>query len=385
MLSTWLSALLLAGYATAGPFPPTRLRVDHAPSPQGLVAHKPYFSFVLLHSDRAQNATEFEIIINRTHPNKLHEIAWSRIATEVPIQYNNDGKAQALAPDSEYVWAVRWKDSKNNQSGWSRIQKFTTGLFQDSEWRGAEWIGMDGPSKKSPYIDSDEYYRFRKTVGIQHGRGPVARCTIMIAGLGYYKLFVEGAVVDDHELGESTQFQERIPYDSHECTALVSRDSQHAHETSPAGTKAVQKNVTIAVELGKGWYGQRLIGALGNRPSGPRMLRFLMTLVYADGSTQYATSSSSVSGGWRRGKGPIVLENLHLGTVYDARRETPGWKLSCFDDSKWIEPRRIDFMGANSSEVDASFLANASLMTMLHPKIRKVRVVRLYKAPYMSR
>jgi alpha-L-rhamnosidase len=285
-------------------------------------------------------------VVNRTLPSGLQERVWSYLTTDVPVQYDDDQKAAPLVSDSDYTWAVRWKDSTNRSSAWSKTTNFTTGLFLDSDWRGAEWIGMDGPSKASPFADSDEFYRFRKTVAIDHGKhGPVARCSIMIAGLGYYKLFVDGTAIDDHELGESTQFQQRIPYDAHACTSLLQSNSQPAHHESAA---AGIKNVTIAVELGRGWYGEVLVGPLGNRPSGPRMLRFLLSMTYADGSTQYVTSSSRASDGWRRGKGPVVVENLHLGIVYDARRESPGWMTWAFDDADWILPRRIDFSGRNT-------------------------------------
>jgi alpha-L-rhamnosidase len=63
-----------------------------------------------------------------------------------------------------------------------------------------------------------------------------------------------------------------------------------------------------------------------------------------------------------------VWENLHLGIVYDARRETPGWQLSTYDVSLWIPPRAIN--------IASTGLANATLTTLVHPKIRKTREVR---------
>jgi hypothetical protein len=139
----------------------------------------------------------------------------------------------------------------------------------------------------------------------------------------------------------------------------------NATATAAAAATAAPALVTLGVELGKGWYGQQLIGALGNRPSGARMLKCLMTIRYTDGSVQHiissanATASSSSSGGanaggatpaatntdtdtdtdtavvvtsagygWSRCQGPVVWENLHLGVVYDARRERAGWACS---------------------------------------------------------
>jgi len=194
----------------------------------------------------------------------------------------------------------------------------------------------------------------------------------MISGLGYYRAWLGGVPLDDHELGESMQFQQQLPYDAVDCTQHVadllaiatSSATRPGADDGPAS--ATSFVFILAVELGRGWYGEQMITALGNRPSGPRMLRCLLTLTLADGTRQYLSSQPKT---WRRGEGPVVWEELHLGIVYDARRETSGWQLSSFDDGAWTRPRLI-----NLTDV-SSLLGAANMTTSIHPRIRKVGAV----------
>jgi hypothetical protein len=120
----------------------------------------------------------------------------------------------------------------------------------------------------------------------------IARCSLMISGLGYYKAWLEGQLLDDHELGESMQFQRQLPYDAVDCTphaqralAAAAAAAAAAARTSTSGkskanaTAASTTPLTLAVALGRGWYGEQEIMALGNHPSGPRMLRTVFVLV----------------------------------------------------------------------------------------------------------
>ena len=87
-------------------------------------------------------------------------------------------------------------------------------------------------------------------------------------------------------------------------------------------------------------------------------------LSYADGSTQTVLSRND--GSWRRGPGPTVWENLHLGVVHDARRETPGWQLSSFDDVTmhgYVAATQVADL--SSTKWGVQTLANASLEVML--------------------
>lgn len=221
---------------------------------------------------------------------------------------------------------------------------------------------MDGPSTTAPYIDTDTANMFRHSTLLADGHGAVSRCSLMISGLGYYRAWLNGEILDDHELGESHQFQARLPYDSLDCTALA-----RANRTvDRINGRSRARNVTLAVELGRGWYGEQQLHPLGNVPLGARMLRALLTLTFDDGTKQYVTTQLA---GWRRGHGPIIDDELHLGIVYDARKEVPGWQQPGFDDSAWIEPRVVN-LSANGGH-----LARSQMVASVHPRIRRIRTI----------
>ena len=179
------------------PSPPQRLRVEHAPFPRGITMQQPTLSWVPVHTDRDQHVTAIEIIVNQTLAgdgirNAIKEsTAWrfKKIVSNSSgpavlsnrARYNEDGRGIALEGDSDYTWMVRWQDRHGHFSPWSAQGAFSTALFTQADWQGAEWIGMDGPSDVSPYIDDDDYYRFRVTSELKANK-TVARCSLMIAG-----------------------------------------------------------------------------------------------------------------------------------------------------------------------------------------------------------
>ena len=336
------------------PAAPLGLRVEHMPSPRGVGA-RPRLSWRFAHPQRAQVVGGYNISVEqRLGPQRTSEV-WVH---SQPVHRGSGldplGVVYAgapLSPDSEYIWRVQVWDGEGRVSPWSNRSTFVTGLFSDSDWSGAAWIGMSGPL--------DDANQFRKVFSVP-AKPPLWRCSMIISGLGYFVAHLGGERVSDHELGESTQFESQLPYSALDCTAAASRALGAAGDGSGANTTGL----AVGVELGRGWYAEQLVGALGNQPSGERMLRMLVTLTYVDGQRVALVSDGS----WRRAAGPIIDEQLHLGIVYDARRETPGWTKAIYDDSQWSAP---DLGSMQRSPA----LRNAQLTAMIHPSIRKTRTV----------
>eukprot|EP00039_Didymoeca_costata_P004880 m.76793 g.76793 ORF g.76793 m.76793 type:complete len:1009 (+) comp12581_c0_seq1:112-3138(+) len=340
-----------------------RLRVNQATSPNAVtMTHgAPVLSWIVGSSSRAQIVTRSEVMVLRDD-----KVIWntSMQGNGTQVEYNVDGKAsEDLMPDTDYSWTVRWCDGNGNMSNWAQTAQFSTALFTESDWLGAEWLAMNGPAKQSPHVDTDYAYQFRTTIksSVTSNGATVTRCSLAISGLGYYKAWIEGKIVGDHELGESMQFNNQLPYDMHNCTA-------HVQQALSRETAQDIPMFTIAVALGRGWYGQQTVVALGNIPSGPRMLRLVMKLTYSDGQTEQIISSPKT---WKRGHGPIVWEALHLGIVYDARLETPGWQLSTYNDDNWIPA----LSPGNITNNKSSLLDGATMTASVHPTIRKTQEI----------
>ena len=122
-------------------------------------------------------------------------------------------------------------------------------------------------------------------------------------GLGYYKLFVDGAKVSTHELGAFTTYSKRVYYETIDATAAM-RDAGggNAH--------------VIGVSIGDGWYAQASVSV------GQNTLILQASILYTDGSTQLVTSDPAT---WEVSASPVVSGDIYKGETYNASRETPGW------------------------------------------------------------
>ena len=377
MLSALLLSSLFQGSAADGPAAPFDLRCELMPSPVRGVGAAPRLAWKLAHAARDTTVQGYSVEVLRVADSGgsnvtvwSHDQAVHAGVDPLGVTYGSAGKA--LLADTEYVWRVRWSDGAR-QSAWSESAVFATGLFSDTDWRGAQWIGV------TDHLDDKS--QFRKTLTVPRGK-TLSRCSMMVSGLGYFRAHIEGRRVGDHELGESTQFESQLPYTALDCSsevasALEKSGGARAVVDEAPGTTALENRPILdssqnsagtalgfAVELGRGWYAEQLVGALGNHPSGQRMLRMLVTLTFTDGTQLPLVTDGS----WKRGAGPIVDEQLHLGIVYDAQRETPGWTTAAFDDVSWVAP---DLTAMARSPK----LVGSEMTSMIHPGIRKTRTI----------
>ena len=136
---------------------------------------------------------------------------------------------------------------------------------------------------------------------------------------GFYNFYINGHKAGDAYLAPGwTDTRYRIMYDTYDVTPLLT-----------TGTNA------LAMELGNGWYcgnwggiGAHWDDQYGYQPSGMALLR----VTYDDGTTESFVTSRD----WKvSDHGPLFVDNLYHGVIYDARREIAGWKEASFDDSAW--------------------------------------------------
>ena len=153
---------------------------------------------------------------------------------------------------------------------------------------------------------------------------------VYVTALGLYELRLNGRKVGGDVLTPGwSDFRRRVYYQAYDVTGQVK-----------------EGNNVIGAILGDGWYAGDL-GYTGRRNfygGKPRFLAQLM-LEYADGSTQVVATDGS----WKASFGPILHDDLIIGSEYDARLQMKGWDESGFDDGKWMpvvqgENRKIDVL-----------------------------------------
>ena len=224
----------------------------------------------------------------------------------IRIQTDQTWKAHAKG-------GINWQKPEGNDTAWPKA--VTLGMVGVKPW-GAPQIGaVPGWSQKSSAP------MFRKEFNI--GK-PVKRATATICGLGYHELSLNGRKVGDHVLDPAfTRYDRRSLYVTHDVTDRLNQGAN-----------------ALGVVLGAGWHNMhtRSTWDFDQAPwrDEPTVLMQLR-LEYEDGSAQTVVTDGS----WRANTGPVILDGVRTGEVYDARKEIPGWDTVGFEDAGWQEPRII--------------------------------------------
>lgn len=148
---------------------------------------------------------------------------------------------------------------------------------------------------------------------------PVKSARLYATARGFYNFYINGKKAGDAYMAPGwTDFRYRIMYDTYDVTDML-RQGKNA----------------LAIELGNGWFcsnwgwtGSGWSDQYGYKPSAMAMLK----VTYSDG-----TSGSFVTNrDWKvSDNGPLFVDNIYHGVIYDAQRETEGWKEVPFNDAKW--------------------------------------------------
>ena len=149
------------------------------------------------------------------------------------------------------------------------------------DWTGC-WIGM-------PFNFSGSTLLFRGRFTVDGGK-KVVRARAYVAGLGFFRCFLNGKVLDDEVLNPPISVYEKTIY----------------YKSYPL--HLVEGTNILGVEIGYGWYGSRILNAL-------------IFVHYEDGTFDKFVTSQSED--WLVSGSAIVSNSIYEGEVYDARRRDP--------------------------------------------------------------
>ncbi len=277
----------------------------------------------------------------------------------VAIEAANVGQSPAgviakliVAPESGAKMTVisdgKWRCSDQLAQGWQTV------AFSDDAWRPANLLGVMGTAPWGNIrCPADQEWGqgapspiFRKGFRVAKA---VRGATATICGLGYYELRLNGSKVGDHELDPAyTRYDKRCLYVTYDVTNRLTRGEN-----------------ALGVMLGNGWYNQHAREEWNFHNASwrdrPKML-FHLRIDYTDGTTETIVSDET----WRASTGPVVLDGIRNGEVYDARLEQPGWDKPGFNDSAWAKP---DIVAA----------PKGALRAQMQPPIRVTQTIRPVK------
>lgn len=235
-----------------------------------------------------------------------------------------------------YYWAVKIWDNHGNESAWSDIGEFESGLLYANDWV-AKWVE---PTQK-PTMKDGLGIRFPGDPGaggVDHGESKlpidermfnpcqmlrkefdvgkkVKRARLYATAHGIYSLELNGQRVGDMQLApEITSYRKILQYQTYDITDLLD-----------------EKNAIGAV-VADGWWAGRTGGFAYTAQYGDMLgLLLQINIEYEDGTSETIGTDSS----FRSFEGPWRYADLTVGEKYDARYEEEGWSAPGYKDNLW--------------------------------------------------
>ncbi len=289
------------------------LSVEHLTNPVGLDETQPKFSWVLTSKQRnvMQTAYEIQVADNVAIKGKL---VWKtgKVLSDASINVSYNG--EKLQSGKRYFWRVRAWDNKGNCSGWSNVNFWQMALLNTADWK-AQWIESDMKEVKRLCPQFRKSFSANKTI---------QTATAYITAHGMYEANINGKKIGDAFLTPGfTSYNKRLQYQTYDVTSMLQKG----------------ENV-IAVNVGNGWYRGYLGWITQVNTWGDKLgLLLQLDITYTDGTKE----SVITDGSWKSATGSIVTAEIYYGETIDANKETTGWKLPDYDESKWAGVKVADY------------------------------------------
>lgn len=211
-----------------------------------------------------------------------------------------------------------WKSSIKGGKNWQQPD------FDDKDWPPARPVAKVGEAPWSTpqtgyatgWLQKAPSPMLRNTFKLKNMQ--IKRATVYVCGIGYYELHLNGQKVGDHQLDPAfTRYDKRVLYVTHDISYLLNNGDN-----------------AIGIMLGNGWYNMhtRATWDFDQAPwrNEPRAMLHLR-VEYSDGSVETIATDSS----WKASTGPLLLDSIRAGEVYDARLEQADWDTAKFNESGW--------------------------------------------------
>ena len=310
-MSALLVAVLSLMAPTANPIV-NNLRCEYAVRPLAIESHSPRLSWNTLFAGKDWEQSAYQVLVSTRSELLTKDTGdlWDsgKVVTDASIQIEYKGKP--LESRQRCFWKVRVWDGAGVASPWSKPQEWEMGLLRPTDWMQSKWIAMQGPETGSPA----PYLRKSFTA-----KGKVVRARLFASGLGSAELSING-----NKIGTATErdpgytnFDKRVLYVAHDVTKNIK-----------AGPN------TLGVILGSGWYDvhDRATWRFEKAPwRGRPRVKLVLFIDFDDARTEVVVTDET----WQGSKGPILMDGIYTGEVYDARLEVTGWDKPGFNPSAW--------------------------------------------------
>jgi alpha-L-rhamnosidase len=307
--------------ASAASLTPYQLKCEARQNPVGVDSLTPRLSWKLKSDKRGDTQNAYQILVATTRA-KLDSRSgdlWDsgRVKSSETIWIPYSG---APLHSFEHVsWKVRVTSGSGDASGWTESEpaEWTMGILDERDRKGV-WI-----SPPTYALRSGPMPIFRRELTLDK---PVRRALVLVAGLGFHELRINGAKIGNSVLEPAwTNFRATVLYESYDVTSLL--------KTGPNA---------LALLLGNGFY--NVVGGRYSKYTGsfgvPRVWLQLHLEFDSTPAQDIATDDF-----WRVHDGPITFSDTYGGEDFDARLKPEGWDRPGFDDSRWPKAQHVEAPG----------------------------------------
>jgi alpha-L-rhamnosidase len=291
------------------------LKCEYLKDPIGIGELKPRFSWLVVSDETNIKQASYRLQVSM-EKNNFDSPIWDSglVISDASIQIVYDGPK--LISRTRYYFRAIITDNKGNESPWSDICFFETGILTSSEWK-ADFISA--VNENSP--DNSAGTILRKTFEVAKA---ISSARIYATSLGLYELTLNGTRVGDALLTPGwTSYNKRLQYQTYDITSMLN-----------SGENA------LGAMLGCGWFkGELAWNDMRNIYGKRTALLLQLHIEYTDGTQQTVLTDDS----WKVNSSPILMSELYHGETYDARLEIAAWNMPAFDDSSWDSAIKMEW------------------------------------------
>ncbi|NQT27749.1 family 78 glycoside hydrolase catalytic domain [candidate division KSB1 bacterium] len=342
IILAWMVLLCPISVWAGGQLAVVNPRVEYKVNPVGIDVKNPRMSWEILSEKRNTRQTAYAIqyASSLQKLEEVEDLLWNvKVESDRSIHVVYDGPA--LKSRDRVYWQVKVWDNHGGVSDWSDPSFWEMGLLKDSDW-SAKWI--ESNITEDTLISQPAQY-FRKEFRLDKS---VQSAKLYITSHGLYESFLNDQLIGDQVFTPGwTSYNKRLQYQVYDVTELIEQGSN-----------------AMGVTLGDGWY-RGFLGWSDNRNVYGKKLALLaqLEIIYEDGSREIIRTDKS----WKAtNDGPIILSEIYMGEMYDARKEMEGWAASQFDDSAW-------------GKVKVTKLPKNHLVASFGPPVKKIETIKPIK------
>jgi alpha-L-rhamnosidase len=301
----------VSGFATAKT-QVVNLVCEYFVNPIGIDVQNPRLSWQIFSDEQNVMQTAYEIRVADSPENlsKKNRLIWNSEKVTGDNSVNVEYGGPELQSMQRAYWQVRFWDSNDKVSDWSKPAFWEMGILNPGLWK-AFWISK---ANEPETAESKPAHYYRKEFPVKK---KVKSARVYVTSKGLYQLFLNGEKVSDDLFTPGwTTYNKRLQYQTYDITSMLK-----------------EKN-SIGAMVGDGWYRSTIgrnkrenIYYYGDKLA----LLVQLQINYTDGTSELVKTGND----WKVTTGAIIESDIYNGEIYDARKEMPGWNQPEFDDSKW--------------------------------------------------